>query len=404
MKRVLAVLVDAFRYDYLSQRHTPFLYSLAGTHVPLRPILGYSDAIRATIFTGTYPTAHNYWMGYRYSPETSPFGVFRPFAFVDRLPAAIRPWAKLAIGKAAERLLGGRRTIRNTPIRIAHLFDYTLQGDFTSPNVFGHIPTVFDVLRGCGQRFSYIDSAKLGWRYFWHAASAEERLLEEVSTVDPEAALVFVYLHYLDNTAHRRGTASPAFLRELSAVDSLIGKIVARAEEKLGACEVLIFSDHGMADATSYIDFEGLMREPDFGRDYFFVLDSTMVRLWYLDDASRERVRTRLDGTGYGHFLTGEDKRRLHLDFEHRYYGDDIYLVDPPLNIYPNSISLLKPLAMHAYHPELESQKGIFIFRGGEGRLELRDGFVHLVDIVPTLLRLLELGVPETVEGTSLVR
>jgi predicted AlkP superfamily pyrophosphatase or phosphodiesterase len=60
LARVLAILVDALRYDYVTPQDTPFMYELGlqGVSLPLRPILGYSDSIRATIFTGTYPDKH----------------------------------------------------------------------------------------------------------------------------------------------------------------------------------------------------------------------------------------------------------------------------------------------------------------------------------------------------------
>lgn len=36
----------------------------------------------------------------------------------------------------------------------------------------------------------------------------------------------------------------------------------------------------------------------------------------------------------------------------------DIYLLSPPNSIFPNFISLIKPKAMHAYHPKYAHQKG----------------------------------------------
>ncbi len=51
---LVVFLVDAFRHDFLSEDVTPHLAALAasGLRRPLKPILGYSDAIRATFFTG----------------------------------------------------------------------------------------------------------------------------------------------------------------------------------------------------------------------------------------------------------------------------------------------------------------------------------------------------------------
>jgi hypothetical protein len=68
---LLVFLVDAFRHDFLHRDVTPNLFNLAGTgiHRPLQPILGYSDAIRATFFTGRWPDETGYWMEYCYRSQ-----------------------------------------------------------------------------------------------------------------------------------------------------------------------------------------------------------------------------------------------------------------------------------------------------------------------------------------------
>src|SRR6266581_2144071 len=88
-KQVLAILVDALRYDVVNEESTPFISKLGrqGQMLPLKPILGYSDSIRATIFTGASPDRHGYWMSYCHSPGTSPFKAFRRLGFVDYLPS-----------------------------------------------------------------------------------------------------------------------------------------------------------------------------------------------------------------------------------------------------------------------------------------------------------------------------
>ena len=87
---LLVFLVDAFRHDFLVEEHTPNLAELAagGLQRPLKPILGYSDAIRATVFTGHYPDETGYWMEYCYRPSNQP--VERPLQFRAHRPGAER--------------------------------------------------------------------------------------------------------------------------------------------------------------------------------------------------------------------------------------------------------------------------------------------------------------------------
>ena len=166
----------------------------------------------------------------------------------------------------------------------------------------------------------------------------------------------------------------------------------------------MIFSDHGMADAREYINFEELAKDSGFGKDFFFVTDSTMVRVWYLNEHRRDDIRAMVASSNYGHFLSAQERMELHLDFKHRYYGDDIYLVEPPYNIFPNSTSLLKPRAMHAYHPDLDSQRGIAMFKGEMlNKAKPKSDYVYLVDLMPTMLNVLELDTPPTCKGAPLV-
>ncbi len=401
MKHVLVILVDAFRYDYLSKKETPFLHELSqqGSCYPLRPILGYSDAIRATIYTSAYPDEHNYWMAYRYSPETSPFHFYSRFGLIEYLPHRLKPWLKLALSKAT-----GQGPIYNLPPRIAPFFDYTIRHDASSPNVFGAIPTMFDVFRNNGISFKHIESHKFGQLYFWYAKSVQKKISSTIASTAPDTQFIYLYLHYLDNGAHRFGTHSKRFRGELKEVDSLIKRSVEKARSIFGKIEIMVFSDHGMVDATQYINFEHLAKDKGMGKDFFFVTDSTMVRVWYLNERRRDEIRSTIEYSNCGHFLSEEEKEALHLDFDHRYYGDDIYLIAPPYNIFPNSISLLKPRAMHAYHPQLESQQGIAIFQGEIlSQAKPIGEYVNLVDIMPTLLNTLGQNIPASCQGYSLV-
>src|SRR6266571_5892348 len=208
MPRVIAILVDALRYDYVNEEDTPFMHelALAGTMLPLKPILGYSDSIRATIFTGTYPDRHGYWMSYRYSPETSPFKAFTVLRPIDHVPSdLIRRGTKFLLTSTLCKLLAKIRGysslhLHNIPFSIIDRFDATLQKSMLDENPFPNYPTLFDVLRESKIPFAYVDSSVL-----------RRRTLDVVDKVGPETEFVMVYLHYVDEASHWYGLDSATF-------------------------------------------------------------------------------------------------------------------------------------------------------------------------------------------------
>lgn len=72
--KIIGIFIDALRPDFISEKDTPFLYTLSKENpcMELETILGYSDAIDATIFTGVYPDTHGFWMKYWYDPVKGP--------------------------------------------------------------------------------------------------------------------------------------------------------------------------------------------------------------------------------------------------------------------------------------------------------------------------------------------
>jgi hypothetical protein len=164
---LLCVLVDAFRHDYLRADRAPFLTELAADRpvARMRPVLGYSDSIRATIFTGLYPDEHGYWMEYAYRPESSPFAAFERLAPLERVPNDfVRRGMKFVLSQTAVRRTARRRgyahlSLRHLPLRGAGRFDWTLREPMTAPGALG-TPTIFDELSSLGVPWTYLDSSK----------------------------------------------------------------------------------------------------------------------------------------------------------------------------------------------------------------------------------------------------
>jgi hypothetical protein len=358
---VLVFLVDAFRHDFLAEDITPNLAGLAadGLHRALQPILGYSDAIRATVFTGKYPDETGYWMEYCFRPESSPWRGLSRLAPLDRLPSdlALRVLKLAASGTvmpALARYRGSPRLgLRNMPFRAIEKFDFTLHQPMTAARALGH-PSIFDLCVANGRPWAYLDSSKV---------RRGTDLLDQIGDLPNDVGLIFVYLHQVDMAAHLFGIASRLFWRRVTATDMLFGKLLRSVRRRFGEVETFVFSDHGMSVLLRQRGIPELITHPGFPDRFLVALDATMVRLWYLDQdrALADELRERVANRFAGRFLSSDDLARYHLQFGSRLYGDDIFLLNPGQGIFPNFHSYVKPKAMHAYEPCDRDQWGIFI-------------------------------------------
>jgi hypothetical protein len=355
----LVFLVDAFRHDFLSATDTPNLTAFAslGSHRPLKPILGYSDAIRATFFTGRYPDETGYWMEYCYRPGKGPWQRAGRAEALDLLPSdlaqrVIKLAASTVLTKSAARHGLAHRSIRHIPIRALDRFDFTLHQPMTAPEALG-VPTLFDDCREAGRPYAYLDASTMSRR----------DLLQAMDTVPLDAQLVFVYLHQVDMAAHLFGLHSRLFRSRLRSTDTLFGQLLTQARQRFGDLPVLVFSDHGMSSLEQQYSLQSLLRHPAFPERVVVALDATMVRLWYADDdpALRSEIRDLVARRCPGRFLTASELREHHLEFDGRLYGDEIYLLPPGHAIFPNFHSFVRPRAMHAYDPSDPDQWGIVI-------------------------------------------
>ncbi len=413
MKRLLVLLIDAFRYDYLSEEKTPFLYSMSQDTfcAPLKTILGYSDAIDATIFTSVYPQDHGHWIMHKYSPETSPFKIFKILSFIDYFPSNfIVRGIKFVLSATVCRMLAKRNgysylSTHNIPYRAIGYFDWTSKKPLLAPHPFKDYPTLFDILRVNKIKYSFIDAAKLSLATMYSSSvKVRDKLAEAIQALPQDTQLTFVYLHHLDHFAHRHTINSPRFQAELRNMDVTVEMAIRYAKQKFGEeTTVMVFSDHGMADTTRFINLNTLIRDKSFGRDYLLFLDSTMIHIWYLDPTKKDEIRKRIAGLGCGRFLTDPDLMELKIKFNNRDFGDEIYLLETGYSIFPNFMSWLKPYAMHAYHPDDTTQLGFLVMNNVKPNKELTN-LAQIVDLAPTILDTLGINIPSHFIGKSILK
>jgi hypothetical protein len=393
---VALILVDALRFDFVSKRFTPFISSL-GMVRPLKTILGYSDAIRASIYSGTFPDKHGYWIKCCFRPDSSPFRGLKILKPIDSLPFFFaRRGAKFVLDGTLCKMLKymygyHEMAVFNIPLNVVNFFDVSIKGTMERGAL--KVPTMFDLIREHDLSFQYIDTVRHSFRF-----------MRKFNSISGNEELIFVYIHYLDYAAHRFGIKSQLYIKYLCFVDQIVKAVVNKLVKKFpGELDILLFSDHGIIQTERYLNLTPFIKNSAFGRDYVFFLDSTMIHLWYLNSSRKGEVRNMFKHLQAGSFLSEEERKQLRISFDHRLYGDDIYLLDPPYSIFPNFISLIKPKAMHAYHPKYDHQKGFISLCSSGMNYDLENADSSVIDIFPTVADLLNLKAPSTCEGRSLI-
>ena len=392
---VVAVLIDAFRHDWLSPELTPDLWSLAksGRRGVLRETLGFPQ--QPPTLAGIYPKTAGYTHLFWYDPERSPFRWtwWLPGGRGSRGRIARRLIRILSGGKSADpHQIPLRRlpAFRPSNVRLPWERDYL-------PS-----PTLFDQLRAARKRWLFIGHPVNNQRVKPMLKALRQRL------VGNEA---FIWLHFgeVDWTMHEHGPDTPETLACLDRVSKGIAEAFTLVEERCAAVpHALIFGDHGAVAVERTVDVAGTLGRLPLreGDDYVAFLDSTTARFWFPNPAARGPVQTALEKLSDGHWLSDQDLARLHSRHSSRRNWETIWMADAGTLILPNYFQGSEPvIGMHGYLPDVPDNQAAYLVVDRDRP----DGDIvdpvprQMVDVFPTLLDLLRLPVPSSCEGQSLL-
>jgi hypothetical protein len=334
-------------------------------------------------------------MKYQYSPESSPFRnlkQMRYFKLIDHIPSHfLRSGINYTLFNTYYKRMSLKLGIdgfgtHNIPYKFLTNFDFSLYKSLWGKQPFENIPTIFDLLRVNNLRTYYSHGIK-------------QNLPDEIM----RSSFSTIYLSDIDFYAHIFGLKSWVFWNHVRKLDKKVEFIVEHYKKIEKNPNVMIFADHGMSQVDKIIDFKYLLKHRDYNKKFFMVPDGTMLRFWYHDNDVKSEIRNYLSDYTYGNFLTNEEKKQLHLDFKHKKYFEDIFLLNQGYSIFPNFMSWNTPKAMHAYHPAYKEQHGALIF-SGKAFDSIKERTAYLADLMPTMLDCLNIEVPITSEGSSLVK
>jgi predicted AlkP superfamily pyrophosphatase or phosphodiesterase len=127
--------------------------------------------------------------------------------------------------------------------------------------------------------------------------------------------------------------------------------------------QVVICSDHGMADVERAVDagLRSRFGAPRPGR-YVYFLDANMLRVWSDDARLRDDVGAFLRERGDGVLLT--PAQRVRHGIASPAFGDHVFVLDEGAIFWPGWYGGYFPRGMHGYMPDIASQQAIFIHAG----------------------------------------
>lgn len=343
MRPSLVVFIDCLPFQSLEPDFLPALQSRGR----IVPGFGYSVNIVAELFAGKTPDDLGYFNIFNYAPESRWLWPWFPAL---KLLAPIR--RSYIADRIAHKVLG--RTIgpvANIPLEYLGYFEPT--GVYPFSTEFGHTSVFTDPdFRGTCVFHSDLKGVR--------APARDQILVDRALAAVQKGESLFLSLSDLDAIGHAHGIGSGEFQDRLARLNGWLGELIERFYLANPEGYVAVTSDHGASDPSYTFDL-GIERK--FGRAhperYMFFLDATIGRFWIADDELRREIASYLEGLVEGHLITEEERTRYGISSPA--FGDLIWVVGEPWGISPSFLGRGLPKSLHGYHPELPSQKAVFL-------------------------------------------
>jgi predicted AlkP superfamily pyrophosphatase or phosphodiesterase len=214
--------------------------------------------------------------------------------------------------------------------------------------------------------------------------------------------LVMSYWHGADTAGHSKGPDHPDVAKALAGQDRELGALLAAldARSAWSHTTLIVVSDHGMTRATESVPIARALRS---AKVRAHIEPSSSVAHVFLENpedlARAERALAGLAGVRV-------DRREalpasLHLSHPTR-TGDLVVRTEPPYTFATSGPLERAARGMHGYAPEDPDMAGIFLALGRGVPAGARPEAVRMIDVAPTVARLLGIDPPRQAEGSAI--
>jgi len=397
MSITIAILIDALRHDFITIEDSPFLYSLSGKSITGKIKEPFAFIMHPTWFAGLYPQTSNKSQYYWYSPDTSPYKFTKLFPFLsDKIPMLREGLNKIA--QYISRYSYG--IAPNIPLNMLRYFDFADRLPPWNPNYLPQT-TLFDIFRDNNIKWLFIGYPGSNQRTFaiWNKFCRE---------ISPDVSFIWLHFAETDWAEHEYGPMSDKRREKLREIDKTIEKIWNILNSMFDDVNMLVFGDHGAVEVKKTVNIESKLKSLylKVGTDYIYFLDSTMARFWFKNDVAKSKITEILEELTDGKLLSRKDFINYKTNFDHMRYGELIWVANEGVLILPNFWQGNLPVkGMHGYLPDVRDNQAAFLLSSPKiSKANKLNNPCEMVDIFPTILDLMDLPIPESNEGVSILR
>lgn len=391
---ILTFFMDGVKYEMM-EKHMPFLHSLN-----TRPILsefGYSCACHATMYTGKYVDEHGTWFIWK-KGDNSPYKWVNKVPFlkhINFLPL------KLCIGKVTNKFSGntsysGVPCLVNLPLKYWGMFEPCDNVMWNNPEWKKEIPNLFTILNE-----NNINNKVIAL----HKRTKADDAFEESKYMNlSDHEFVYYFIGYTDNMMHSHGEEKES-QEYLARVDKFIKQEYERALGTGKDVQVIAFSDHGHIDITEpKININDYFRGEKKVNDYIHLIESNYARFWFRNKKEEKEIKEvveRMTGEDLGFIIDEKVKNDYHLNLNPKEHGELVFYLAPPKE-FTNTIWGFghSVVSGHGYEPTHPKHYGIFCTNS---KIKNDCKFVHLTDILPTILKSLNVSQEYDLRGLDVV-
>lgn len=401
--KLILVIIDALRSDYISKNDSPFLHNFAENNRHYKYVKqSRSFCERSEIFTGLSPRESGYFAAIGFDPKDSPYkdlGWLVFFTYLDIFFSGNKLYEnfKRRLLKFSLKKKGRVMSNYSIPSSILKFFSLTEdKHDFRLKEGFDGKDNIFRDCDKAGLKIYYDSFTALN---IDKPSSDESRLKLVEDNIAKDYNLYLLYIGIMDTSGHQYGPQAKERIDNLRKIDQRLSKFYHNIKSISENTKFIFLGDHGMSEVVSCVDLNtevkriAATQKLKLGEDYVYFLDSTMFRIWYLNQHSREHFDKCLKKNDVllknGIFVDQTIAKSEGIPYPDRRYGDLLWMANLGVLVFPDFFHKDKPYkGMHGYDTRDLSSKGVCLVSAKESDHVEEINLTDLYEIIKTELGL----------------